>query len=76
MTAIHLHTIGMHCPACPPRIEAELDHLPGVSRVVACRDLGLTSVMFDEDVVNVSTIRKRISDAGFSTQLLNRRALH
>ena len=73
MTAVHLHTTGMHCPACQPRIVAELDHLPGVRHAVACRDLSLTSVMFDEDVVNVATIRKRIASAGFSTQVLNKR---
>lgn len=75
MTAVHLQTAGMHCPACPPRIEAIVDQLPGVSRVVACRDLALTSVMFDENVVDVATIREQISSAGFHTQLLNRRSL-
>ena len=76
MTAVHLHTTGMHCPACPPRIETELGHVPGVKRALVSRDLGLTSVMFDEDVVDVATIRKRISGAGFGTQLLNRRTIH
>ena len=56
MTAVHLQTTGMHCAECPPRIEAELGHVPGVRRAFVSRDLGLTSVMFDEEVVDVATI--------------------
>ena len=72
MTAVHIHTTGMYCPACSPRIEAELDQLPGVKRVLASRDLGLTSVMFDEDVVDVATIRDTIANSGFGAEVLTR----
>jgi len=75
MTAVHLQTTGMHCAECPPGIEAELGHVPGVRRALVSRALGLTSVMFDEEVVDVATIRKRISGVGFGTQLLNQRAI-
>ena len=70
MTAVHLQTTGMRCAACPPRIEAELHLLPGVKRVVVSRDLGLTSVMFDEDIVGVPTIRDRIAKAGFGAEVV------
>lgn len=69
MNAVHLQTRGMHCAACPPRIEAILGCLPGVRRVVASRSLGVTSVLFDEQVVDVGAIRERISRAGFDADV-------
>jgi copper chaperone CopZ len=72
MTAIHLETTGMHCAECPPRIESELGHLPGVKHVLAYRSLGLTSVMFDETIVDVATIQGAIKQAGFAARVVRR----
>lgn len=72
MTAVHFRTAGMHCPACPPRIERELLELPGVTRVVALRDLGITSVAYDEGTIDIHEISARISAAGFHATVLAR----
>ena len=72
MTAIHLETTGMHCADCPPRVESEIGQLPGVKHVLAYRSLGLTSVMFDETVVDVTTIQGAIEQAGFAARAVSR----
>lgn len=70
MNAVHIQTTGMHCDACPPRIEAEVEHLPGVKAVRAYRELQLTSVLFDPEIVNAETIRASVADSGFGAELL------
>lgn len=70
MNAVHIKTEGMHCDACPPRIEAELDHLPGVKAARAYRSMHLTSVLFDPDLIDADTIRDRIASAGFDAHVL------
>ncbi len=64
-----IQTDGMHCDACPPRIESELIHLAGVKDARAFRTMHLTSVLFDSGIVDVKTIRSRIADAGFEAHL-------
>lgn len=71
MTAIHLQTFGIYCSACPHRIEHQLEELPGVRRVVVCRDVGLTSVLFDESQINVAAMQEALASAGFETQRLS-----
>lgn len=70
MNAVHIQTGGMHCDACPPLIEAELDLLPGVKAAVACRTMHLTSVLFDPDLVDVTAIRDQIANVGFDARVL------
>lgn len=70
MNAVHIVTDGMHCDACPPRIERDLERLPGVKAAVAYRSMRLTSVLFDPDVVAVGTIRDHITSAGFEARVL------
>ncbi|MBU4556148.1 MAG: cation transporter [Actinobacteria bacterium] len=69
MNAVHIRTEGMFCDACPPRIEAEIEHLPGVKAAKACRSMHLTSVLFDPEIVDSETIRDRIECAGFDAHL-------
>lgn len=76
MNAIHVFTTGMHCDACPPRIEADLESLPGVKAAVAYRSMRMTSVLFDPDVVDVDTIRDRIARAGFEARVLSGARAH
>lgn len=71
-----IQTDGMHCDACPPRIESELIHLAGVKDARAFRTMHLTSVLFDSDIVDVKTIRSRIADAGFEAHLLGEGRAH
>lgn len=70
MNVVHIRTSGMHCEACPPRIEAELEDLPGVKAARAYRDMGLTSVLFDPDLVDATTIRDRVANIGFDAQVV------
>lgn len=71
-----IQTDGMHCDACPPRIESELIHLTGVKDARAFRSMHLTSVLFDSDIVDVKTIRSRIVDAGFQAHVLGAGRAH
>lgn len=70
MNAVHIKTDGMYCDACPPRIEAELEHLPGVKAARAYRSMHLTSVLFDPDLIDADTIRDRIAGVGFDADVL------
>lgn len=70
MNTVHIRTTGMHCGACPPRIEAEVEHLPGVKAARAFRELQLTSVLFDPEIVNAEDIRVRVADIGFGAEVL------
>lgn len=70
MNAVHIQTEGMRCAACPPLIEAEVEHLPGVKSARAYLSMHLTSVLFDPDVVSVAAIRDRIASAGFDAHVL------
>lgn len=72
LTAIHLETTGMFCPECPFRIESGIRRLKGVEHVVACRSLSLTSVLYDETVVNEAAIAGAIHDAGFAAHVIRR----
>lgn len=76
MNVALIQTDGMHCDACPPRIESELIHLTGVKDARAFRSMRLTSVLYDSDVVDAKTIRGRIADAGFSAHLLGEGSAH
>lgn len=71
-----IQTDGMHCDACPPRIESELIHLSGVKGARAFRSMHLTSVLFDAEIVDEQTIQRRITDAGFQAHLLGERHAH
>ena len=70
MNAVHIQTEGMHCAACPPLIEAEVEHLPGVKAARAYRSMHLTSVLFDPELVDADAIRERIASAGFDAHVL------
>jgi copper chaperone CopZ len=70
MNAVHIQTEGMHCAACPPLIEAEVEHLPGVKAARAYRSMHLTSVLFDPELVDADAIRDRITRAGFDAHVL------
>jgi copper chaperone CopZ len=74
--AIHIKTEGMHCAQCPPLIEAEVEHLPGVQAARAYRSLHLTSVLFDPETVDPATIRDTIARAGFEAYVIERRFPH
>jgi len=76
VNAIHIKTEGMHCSQCPPLIEAEVEHLPGVHAARAYRSMHLTSVLFDPDVTDPETIRDTIASAGFDAYVIERRLPH
>ena len=71
MNLLLIQTDGMHCDACPPRIESELVHLTGVKDARAYRSMRLTSVLYDSDIIDANTIRNRIEGAGFEACVLS-----
>lgn len=72
MNAIHFKTVGMHCDQCPFRIESALGCVPGVKCARAYWHMGLTSVLFDPDLVDPETIRARIESSGFRAEAVPR----
>jgi copper chaperone CopZ len=70
MNAVHIVTTGMHCDACPPLIEAEVERIPGVKAARAYRGLEITSVLFDPEKTDAESIRERIAGAGFGAQVI------
>jgi copper chaperone CopZ len=76
MNAVHTRTDGMHCDACPPRIEADIEHVPGVKAARAYRSMHLTSVLYDPELVDAETIRDHIMSAGFDARVLAGGHLH
>jgi copper chaperone CopZ len=70
VNAVHIHTEGMYCRACPARIEHAVEELPGVKAARVCRDASMTSVLFDPDLIDEKTIRDRITDTGFVARVL------
>lgn len=73
-TAVHVKTAGFYCGACPKVVEKAVSSLDGVYGVVAVRSLGLTSILYDSDVVDRQTICERIRQSGFSAQVIGRDA--
>ncbi len=71
MNAVHIRTDGMHCDACPPLIEAEVEQLPGVRAARAYRSMHLTSVLYDPELTDSAAISHRIMDAGFRAHVLS-----
>jgi copper chaperone CopZ len=70
VTAVHIRTDGMHCDACPHRIETRIEHLSGVKAARAYRAMHLTSVLYDPDLIDADTIRDEIADAGFEARVV------
>lgn len=69
MKAVHIKTDGFYCGACPKVVEKAIGMLPGVSDVVSVRSLGLTSVLYDPELVNRDVLCERIRQAGFGAEL-------
>lgn len=70
MKAVHIRTKGMFCEKCPHRVECELAGMPGVEDVQAFWRMGMTSVLYDPDVVDILTIRDAVARAGFGADIL------
>ena len=70
MEAVHIKTVGFYCGACPKVVEKAVGSLDGVADVIAVRSLGLTSVLYDPDVVDRATLCERIRKAGFGAMVI------
>lgn len=68
-SALHIHTTGFYCKACPLVVERAIGSMPGVIDVMAVRTMGLTSVLYDSDLVTPDVLCARIRKAGFGAQL-------
>lgn len=76
MNAVHIRTDGMYCDACPSRIEARVERLPGVKAARSYRTMHLTSVLYDPDLVDADTIRDQIADVGFDAYVVTESRVH
>lgn len=70
--AVHIKTAGFYCGACPKVVEKALTSTGGVLSVVAVRSMGLTSILYDTDIVDRETLCDRIRATGFQAELIDR----
>lgn len=70
MDAVLIKTKGFYCGACPVVVERALKSLPGVADVAVVRSMGLTSVLFDPEVVSRQDLCERIRHAGFGAEMI------
>lgn len=68
-SALHIRTTGFYCKACPLVVERAIGSLPGVVDVVAVRTMGLTSILYDPEVITPNALCARIRRAGFGAEL-------
>jgi len=68
--AVHIRTAGFYCGACPKVIEKALAATDGVIDVVAVRSLGLTSVLYDSELIDREELCERIRNTGFLAEVL------
>jgi len=61
---------GMHCSSCSMLITMNLEDLDGVESVDCNHATGDTRVTFDEGVIDATTIRQAIVEAGYSAELI------
>lgn len=67
--AVHVRTRGMYCEQCTALVECAVSRLPGVREVTAVRTMGLTSILFDQSLVDGKTIARAIREAGFAAEV-------
>lgn len=60
-----LKVSGMHCESCISLIRMGLEEINGVSKVSGDSKKGIVQVVFDEKVVNISDIVKKIEQEGY-----------
>jgi copper chaperone CopZ len=63
--AVHIRTDGFYCGACPKVVEKALGRLEGVVDVVSVRSMGLTSVLYNPDLIDRDSLCDRIRQVGF-----------
>jgi copper chaperone len=64
---ILLDVMGMTCPSCVRHVNLALAEVEGVAKVdVRLRD-GKVLIRYDSDVVNVSTLREALREAGYES---------
>jgi copper chaperone CopZ len=68
MQAVHIKTHGMKCQDCTALVEQSLLHIRGIRGVVAVQSMGLTSVLFDEAVIDSDRIAESIRSMGFEVE--------
>lgn len=71
MTTKTFKASGLHCSSCSMLITIALQDLEGVSNVTCDHRTGETVVVFDETVVDPSSIRAAILEAGYAAELVH-----
>ncbi|MBR7554661.1 heavy-metal-associated domain-containing protein [Allobacillus sp. GCM10007491] len=65
---IFLEVKGLHCPDCPSKVERSLSKMAGIEEVQIDYDTERGSVTFDNNLIGVPQIIKRISKMGFHAE--------
>ncbi len=73
MDAVHIRTYGLEDDECSARVEMSVSHLDGISAVVAVKSLGITSVLFYDEIASAEEILCAVRDAGFDAEIVRPR---
>ena len=68
MHAVHIKTHGLMCHDCTALVEESVSHMPGVKGVVSVQSMSLTSVLYDETLIDGWTIAESIRKIGFEVE--------
>lgn len=68
MNAVHFETDGPYCDQCTEKIERCVGGMPGVSIVRSSYAHGLTTVLYDADLVDAARIATAIRECGFAAR--------
>ena len=67
--SIVLTVTGMKCGGCESNVVEKLSSLEGIAQVSDSSKENTVSIEFDAEKIDLSTIQRTISDAGFAVNL-------
>lgn len=65
MKEIKLKIEGMHCTGCSNRLEKILKNTEGIEKAEVVFEQEHAIIVFDENKININSIKEIIDDAGF-----------
>jgi len=65
---VKLSVKGMHCPSCEMLIADSLEEQEGVKKVEVSHSEGDAIIEYDEEKIDISTIKNIIKDEGYEVE--------
>jgi len=70
MDAMHIRIHGLDDDESAARVEMAIYRLDGIASVIAVKSLGITSVLYYEQLVTRRAILRAVRDAGFEARIV------